>query len=141
MSVPENGPRIVAGAGPAIVVVGFDRPVELARLLRSLSCGSYPDGEAVPLIISLDGGGSTAIRALADAFEWPHGPLRVIAHQSQLGLREHILACGDLSLEYGSVIGPHAIPFIIDEDNVVNIDEPADLNRAREISDRHERHS
>ena len=104
MSIRENGPRIVDAAAPAIVVVGFDRPVELARLLRSLSCGSYPDGEAVPLIISLDGGGSTAVRALADAFEWPHGPLRVIAHESQLGLREHILACGDLSLEYGSVI-------------------------------------
>jgi hypothetical protein len=104
LDIRQAGPRIDDGATPAIVVVGYNRPVELARLLRSLASGRYPDGAEVPLVISLDGGGGAAVRALADHFEWAHGPLRVIAHESQLGLREHVLACGDLSLEYGSVI-------------------------------------
>ena len=92
------------GAVPAIVVVAFDRPVELARLLRSLADGHYPTEHEVPLVISIDGGGNSALRLLADNFDWSHGPLRVIAHDERLGLREHVLRCGDLSLEYGAVI-------------------------------------
>lgn len=88
----------------AIVAVGFDRPIELARLLCSLASGHYPDDAEIPLIISIDGGGCEAVRIVAENFHWAHGPLRLILHESQLGLREHILACGDLALEYGSVI-------------------------------------
>ena len=104
MTISEPAHEGAAGALPAIVVVAFDRPVELARLLRSLADGNYPSDREVPLVISIDGGGSAGVRVLADSFEWPHGPLRVIAHDARLGLREHVLSCGDLSLDYGSVI-------------------------------------
>ena len=106
MSIPERalepGPGL--GDAPAIVAIGFNRPFELARLLRSLLSAHYPDDVEIPLVISTDGCGGSAVRLLAESFSWPHGPLRVIAHESQMGLRDHVLACGDLSLEYGSVI-------------------------------------
>ena len=104
MSNPEPASALRGDGPPAVVVVGFNRPIELARLLGSLSSAHYPDGAEIPLVVSLDGGGGRAVRMVADSFAWAHGPKRVIAHESQLGLREHVLTCGDLSEEYGSVI-------------------------------------
>jgi hypothetical protein len=86
---------------PAVVAVGYNRPEALHRLLLALRAADLPQG--VPLVISLDWSGNTEIAALAEAFEWPHGPKRVIRHESNLGLRRHILACGDLSQEYGAI--------------------------------------
>ena len=91
-----------ACARPAVVAVGYNRPEALLRLLESLRAGAYPPG--VPLVISLDWSGDAAPAAVAEAFEWPHGPKRVIRHPQQLGLREHILACGDLTQEFGGII-------------------------------------
>ena len=87
---------------PAIVAVGYNRPDALLRLLTSLAAGEYPAG--VPLVISLDHSGNEAPGIVADAFAWPHGPKRIIRHQSNLGLREHILSCGDLTREYGTIV-------------------------------------
>ena len=91
-----------AATRPAVVAVGYNRPDALLRLLRSLAAGTYPDG--VPLVVSLDYSGDPRPGEVADAFDWPHGPKRVIRHAANLGLRMHILSCGDLSLEYGGVI-------------------------------------
>jgi hypothetical protein len=95
---------MTSDGSPAIVVVAFERPDSLARLLRSLAAADYEKCGEVPLVISLDGGGSAAARAEAARFEWEHGPLRIIERSRRLGLREHVLACGDLSQEYGAVI-------------------------------------
>lgn len=92
----------VAPVLPAVVAVGYNRPDALLRLLNSLVAGSYP--ASVPLVISLDHSGDPAPGEVADAFVWPHGPKRVIRHPANLGLRNHILSCGDLSAEYGGVI-------------------------------------
>ncbi|MCH4891674.1 glycosyl transferase family 2 [Sphingomonas sp. SFZ2018-12] len=92
----------MSGATPALVIVGYDRPDALAGLLTALRAGTYPDG--VPLVISLDLSGDPRPGEVADAFEWPRGPKRVIRHPQRLGLRNHILSCGDLSEEYGAVI-------------------------------------
>ena len=58
------------------------------------------------LIISIDNQapGNYPVRDLANRFEWPFGEKEVRYHPEHLGLRRHILKCGDVSLEYGSVI-------------------------------------
>lgn len=87
---------------PAVVAIGHSRPDALARLLASLGAGAYPP--ETPLVISLDHCDRNDTAAVADTFAWPHGPKRVIRQAVRLGLREHILRCGDLAVEYGGVI-------------------------------------
>lgn len=88
---------------PVIVVVAYNRLNSLQRLLCSLNRASCP--ENTKLIISIDHSeGNTAIVDCANQFEWNSGEKEVIAHPSNLGLRKHILSCGDLSDIYGSVI-------------------------------------
>jgi hypothetical protein len=98
---------VTLGSGdprPAIVAVAYDRPASLERLLGSLGRASYPAAGGVPLVVSIDHGGDPRVREVAEAFPWPHGPKEVIAQGERLGLREHILRCGDLSRDHGAVI-------------------------------------
>lgn len=88
---------------PAIVVVAFNRPQALKGLLDSLLAAQYPKAD-VPLVIAIDGGGDPAVVALAEAFQWPHGTKTIKKQPTQLGLKSHILACGKLTQEYGSII-------------------------------------
>jgi hypothetical protein len=89
---------------PAIVVVTYNRQNSLMRLLGSLSKARYPEG--VPLVISIDGGDhrEKEIVKIAEKFRWPHGKKEVICHEKNMGLRRHILCCGDLTQRYDSVI-------------------------------------
>lgn len=89
-------------ANPAIVVVAHNRPDSLRRLLGSLERAEYSC--RVELVISIDGGGSDEVVKVADEFKWQAGSKDIIRHQKRMGLRSHILACGDLSERYGSVI-------------------------------------
>ncbi len=94
------------GSIPAIVVIGFNRQRSIRRLLDSLARANYPDAD-IPLVISLDFSDceqGAATRKLADEFDWKYGTKRLIIHEKNLGLRKHVLSCGDLSEEYGSVI-------------------------------------
>lgn len=87
-----------------IVVVAYNRPRSLSRLLKSLSNARYPNKE-IDLIISIDRAENNQnVLAVANAYEWKHGSKKVIYQEENLGLRKHILKCGNLSLEYGSVI-------------------------------------
>jgi hypothetical protein len=108
-----------------IIVVGYNRPGPLKRLLGSLLKASYPG--KVELIISVDGsgeagkrgsgeagkqgsgeavkqGGVEEVRRVASEFSWPFGEKKLIFHKTNLGLREHVLSCGDLSKDYDGVI-------------------------------------
>jgi len=89
---------------PAIVVATYNRPDSLMRLLGSLSKARYPDG--VPLVISIDGGANQrqTVVKIVEEFPWPYGKKEVICHEKNLGLRKHIISCGDLSKRYESVI-------------------------------------
>ncbi|MFQ5509843.1 MAG: glycosyltransferase family A protein [Leptospirillia bacterium] len=89
---------------PTIVVAAYNRPDALSRLLGSLAAADFPDGGGVPLVISIDRSDSDAVADVARAFDWAHGPKEVICHPENLGLREHILRCGDLSQRGGGVI-------------------------------------
>ena len=100
-----------------IVVIGYNRPQALERLLHSLSRADYR--QEVTLYISLDGSGDDLkigrlddlkiarfnyVAKVAEAFNWKHGKKVIIQHEKNLGLREHVLSCGDLSAKHDALI-------------------------------------
>ncbi len=88
---------------PAIVVVAYNRLNSLKRLLESLKRGFYP--EDTKLIISIDHSpDNSAVVDCAREFTWNAGEKVVISHPENLGLKRHIISCGDFSRQYGSVI-------------------------------------
>lgn len=104
----------------AIVVSGFNRVKSLTRILNSLLNADYLNYE-VPLIISIDYSGSEEVSALAERFNWPFGKKTVISHSERLGLRNHILFCGNLSKDYDAIVmleddiyvSPHFFSYVI----------------------------
>ena len=88
---------------PAIVVSAFNRPSSLIRLLKSLASAKYPNTE-VKLIISIDKSEVQQVAQVAENFLWKHGQKEIICRSSHLGLKSHILTCGDLAQEYGAII-------------------------------------
>lgn len=87
----------------ALVVVGYNRPDSLRRIFGSLEKADY-DGMEVTLVVSLDQSGNEEVSRTAEEFRWEYGPKRVICHPERLGLRRHIISCGDLTEEYGAVM-------------------------------------
>jgi len=87
---------------PTIVVVAFSRAQALLRLLTALNDAFYRRN--VKLIISIDGGGSKEVVNLSKKFEFKHGEKKVIIRDENLGLKNHILACGDLTEAEESII-------------------------------------
>lgn len=85
-----------------IVIAAYNRVNCLERLLQSLVRASFPVD--IELIISVDGGGSCDVVKLANDFIWPHGTKKVIIHDENLGLKNHILKCGKISKQYDGVI-------------------------------------
>lgn len=87
-----------------IIVVAFNRPRSLSRLLKSLSKADYPSKD-IPLILSIDKAeDNKEVLQIANDFKWNFGEKKVIYQEANLGLRAHIIKCGNLSKEYGSVI-------------------------------------
>lgn len=87
----------------AIVVAGYNRPNSLSRLLNSLDQVAF-DAHRVPLIISLDWSGNNEVTRVAEAFDWKHGKKIVRTFPQRLGLKQHILACGDLTRDFEHLI-------------------------------------
>ena len=87
----------------AIVTIAYNRPDSLTRLLNSLKKVDY-EGHNVPLIISIDYSGDDSVYKVADAFRWDFGEKKVIKHTSNLGLKKHVLTCGDLVEDYDALI-------------------------------------
>lgn len=89
---------------PAIVAVGYNRPHCMKRLLESIGKAYYPDQD-VTLIVSIDESNlSDAVQKVAEDFEWKYGEKIIRRFPERQGLRNHIIRCGDLSEQYGSVI-------------------------------------
>lgn len=87
-----------------VICVCYDRPLSMKRLLKSLDDADYC-GDSVDLIISVDKGPKQdEIVSIGDAFSWDHGDKIVRAFDKQLGLKNHILKCGDVSSDYNAVI-------------------------------------
>jgi len=88
---------------PVIVIVAFDRQKSLKRILSSLKQSYCP--VETKLIISIDNNGTNqGVADIASEFVWEFGEKEVIYHNDRLGLRKHILLCGDLTYKYDSVI-------------------------------------
>ena len=86
-----------------IVVVGYNRPDSMQRVLKSLAKAHYSYSD-VRLVISIDHGNVKEVVDTAEAFVWDFGEKIVISHPERLGLRTHILSCGDLTEKYGAVM-------------------------------------
>jgi len=90
---------------PAIFIPAFSRPHALDRLLQSLETAKYPD-EQVELVISLDGQFHPDVEVVAERFKlvFSHGNVTIIKRTDNIGLRNHILWCGDQTEKYGAII-------------------------------------
>ena len=87
----------------AIVVVGYNRINSLKRLLTSLTEADYPNKD-IPLIISIDASGDTGLYDYVREFQWDKGPKYVNIQEERLGLKNHILQCGDLTEFFKGII-------------------------------------
>lgn len=90
----------------AIVVVAFNRPLALKRLLHSISQATYT-ATAIPLYICIDAShddNSTEVLQIAEAFSWTHGTKNIRKQPTHIGLKDHILKCGDLVSTHDAII-------------------------------------
>lgn len=87
---------------PTIVVVAYNRVDSLSRLLNSLNIANVELNTR--LVISIDYSGDLSVTNYANNFEWDYGEKVVITHDENLGLRKHVLLCGDLTAKYGAII-------------------------------------
>lgn len=89
---------------PAIVVIAFNRANSLNRLLKSIERAKY-NSSNIELIISIDFADSNSdVQKIANDFIWTYGNKRVITHDFNLGLKSHVLKCGDLVNEFDAII-------------------------------------
>lgn len=90
---------------PVIVVVAYNRVKSIRRLLTSLAIASYEEFEGeIKLIVSIDYSGSNEVLSEVQRFKWAHGDFQIIKHKKNLGLKQHVIKCGDLTKLYGSII-------------------------------------
>lgn len=88
----------------AIVCVTYNRLNSLKRLLSSLE-RMYFDDIPQSLIISVDKSNTSEVEDFAKSYNWRFGDYKCITHETNLGLRKHILSIGTLlDSEYDAVI-------------------------------------
>lgn len=91
-------------AAIAIVVVAFDRTICLNRILDSIKKANYDNYQDINLFISIDYSGNEDCLDVANNFNWQYGTKNIINHRENLGLKKHIISCGDLVENYDAVI-------------------------------------
>lgn len=96
----------------AIIVVAYARPKETVRLIQSIKAAHITEG--TDLIISIDYSDvqQEIINSMKN-FIWEYGELKIIKHDKNLGLKNNVLFCGDLSVNYDAVI-------VLEDDLVVS---------------------
>lgn len=87
-----------------IVVAAYNRAESLDRLLLTLSNANYPKNYNITLYISIDFSGNDDCNKIAENFEWKFGEKKVIKQNENLGLKKHIVKCGDLSQNHDGII-------------------------------------
>lgn len=88
--------------GYAIIAIGYNRVNSMRRLINSLLCADYLN-DKVDLIISIDNSGTTCVEEYAASIEWPFGNKIIKTYPKRMGLRNHILTCGDYVEGYDGV--------------------------------------
>jgi len=96
----------------AIIIPTYKRPFALSRLLNSIENASYIGNADITLIISVEGQCDPKVIEIAEAFDWSSEKI-IIRHNSRLGLRDHIIFCGDQVEKYDAVI-------VLEEDLMVS---------------------
>lgn len=86
-----------------ILVIACNRLKSLERLIHTLE-NSYYENENVDLIISIDKSDTTEVSTFAQNYVWNHGKYKVIIQKEKLGLRKHVLSCGDYSQYYDGLV-------------------------------------
>lgn len=89
---------------PVIIIVAYNRPQSLLNLLHSISKAKYYSDVDVTLIVSIDYSGNNEVYDVAQNFLWKYGKKQIISHPERLGLKKHIISCGELSQKFGTVI-------------------------------------
>ena len=77
-----------------IVVIGYKNENGIKRLLNALSIADYAEKEVL-LIISIDKSENDIVEKIANRFIWEYGEKKVVTFPERLGLRNHVLHCGD----------------------------------------------
>lgn len=89
----------------AVIIVAYNRPVETIRLLNSVKNAFYPKDKSVDLVLSVDKGEKQdEIVAACKDFKWKNGEYKIIKRSEKMGLRPHILSCGEMTAEYDGII-------------------------------------
>lgn len=96
---------------PVVVIPAFRRAFALRRLLEWVRAADHPP--ETRFVVSLEGGSLPEVRQVAERFQASRAGVEIMSRDERLGLRDHILACGDLSLEHGAVI-------VLEDDLVVD---------------------
>ncbi len=121
-----------------IVLVCYKNVLGFSRLLDSLSRVDYEDDKDVTLIVSIDYSGDDSVYKVAQKYEWNHGEYIINAHKKNMGLRAHILSCGDYMEKYNLdaiavleddiYVSPamygymkNAVPFYFNDDRIAGI--------------------
>ena len=86
----------------AIVAIGYNRKDDFERLISSLLNANY-GGDKVDLIMSIDNSGSTDVEEYAKTVEWSYGQMFVKTHEKRMGLKKHILSCGNYVESYDAI--------------------------------------
>lgn len=77
-----------------IVAIGYKNQAGMKRLLDALSTADYSTSD-ICLIISIDKAENDKVKEIADEFTWAYGEKKVVTFPQRLGLRNHVLQCGD----------------------------------------------
>lgn len=88
----------------AICVVTFNRLKSLKRLIKSIYMAEYDSLDTYDLIISIDYSGSDEIYNYCKSLNWNHGNLIIKQYKKNLGLKKHILKCGNYVQDYDGIV-------------------------------------
>ena len=87
-----------------IIVVGYNRPASLRRLVASVVSAEY-GSEQIDLIISVDkSSNQDQVVEAVNNTTWTHGEFKIIQREARMGLRKHILSCGDMIDSYDAIV-------------------------------------
>lgn len=86
----------------AICVIAYNRIDSLKRLLNSIEKAYYDN--FVDLIISIDKSETNIVEKYAHQYNWKFGNKKVVTYAENLGLRKHVLKCGELLEIYDALI-------------------------------------
>ena len=85
-----------------IVITGYNRADSMNNLLSNLL--KIRTEIEIPLVISIDNGGTEELNQIVNEFEWPFGEKIVTIHQERLGLVNHFIWAGDQTDRYEHVL-------------------------------------